>query len=131
MTLLPNTPDFWAALGACGLQEILDEPFIPFVVIFEEEGERFAYKILDPRAVEIDVDNSSYTIGLAINEMKGVKDTSRAPGGPRYLRNLPVVRDAFLLVRREGGPCEQRSRKSLAPRKIGSGKLSTGKLYLG
>jgi hypothetical protein len=90
MRLTPNSPEFWVALGAFGLDGVLDEPFVPFVVEFDD-GEEVAYRILDPRAIEIYVDHIGYTIGLAINEMKGVKDMYRVSAIRQITREIEVT----------------------------------------
>jgi len=74
---------YYEALGACGLEILTQEPFEPFIAIFDQwaeavdtpQCERFVrYEIFDPRAVDIRHDEDDYYIGLAPNEEKGVKD---------------------------------------------------------
>lgn len=57
----------------------MDIPFKPFVIVFEDTYDtpptQVAYKILDPRAIEIiQTDGFHYEICLVINEIKGAKD---------------------------------------------------------
>lgn len=70
--------EYCVAVGTVGLEMLLDTPFRPFVIIFKdghgESEERFAYKILDPRAIHLCDTEEGLVIGLAINEAKGVKD---------------------------------------------------------
>jgi hypothetical protein len=65
---------YFAALGACGLEAVLDEPFRPFSFLVEMDDSHIGYVIHDPRAIRITFDEKGYHVGLAFNDVKGVKD---------------------------------------------------------
>ena len=71
----PNSLEFYAACGACGLEILMEEPFEPFVIIFADP-DPIAYKILDPRAVVLCQTGAglNYVVGLICNEVKGVRN---------------------------------------------------------
>jgi hypothetical protein len=76
--LNPDSLQFCVTLGTCGLERLLDDPFRPFVIIFNDRFDgHVAYEILDRRAIRIDETPQGWCIGLAINSMKGVKDMYR------------------------------------------------------
>jgi hypothetical protein len=79
----PGTLEYFAAVGACGLDILLEDLFQPFLVIFDNlyakagrPNDLIVYKILDPRAIEIMQmeDGLHYSIGLAYSQRNGVTD---------------------------------------------------------
>jgi hypothetical protein len=75
-----DDPDYFIAAGSMGMDSLFSEPFEPFIIVCfdmieDRSAPRTAYKILDPRAVQIDKFGASYHVGLAVSEEKGVKDT--------------------------------------------------------
>lgn len=61
------------------MDRLLERPFKPFVIVFadmcaDRSALRIAYKILNPRAINLEKFGAGYKIGLAINEETGVKD---------------------------------------------------------
>ena len=61
------------------MDRLLERPFKPFVIVFgdicaDRSAPRIAYKILNPRAINLEKFGAGYKIGLAINEETGVKD---------------------------------------------------------
>ena len=61
------------------MDRLVDQPFKPFVIVFAElcsdrSAPRIAYKILDPRAIEIEKFGAGYKIGIAITKEEGVRD---------------------------------------------------------
>ena len=61
-----------------GMDGLLSRPFDSFIIVFcdfcaDLSAPRIAYKILDPRAIEIEKFGVGYKIGLAVNEQKGVE----------------------------------------------------------
>jgi hypothetical protein len=77
-TLDRDSPEYCIAAGMLGMDRLLEHPFKPFVIVFadlcaDRSAPRIAYKILDPRAVNIEKFGVGYKIGLAINEEEGVK----------------------------------------------------------
>jgi len=78
----PGSPEFYAAVGACGLDVLLEDPFRPFLVIFDDpfpkanKKELIVYKIVDPRGLVImqEEDGLHYSIRLAYNRRTKVED---------------------------------------------------------
>jgi hypothetical protein len=50
--LIFDSPEYCVAAGVCGLEMLMDHPYRPFVIVFND-GKRVAYKILDRRAIAI------------------------------------------------------------------------------
>jgi hypothetical protein len=76
----PDSPDYCIAAGSMGMDALFSHPFKPFIIVFfdmiaDRSAPRSAYKILDPRAVQIEKFGANYNIGLAVSDEKGVKDT--------------------------------------------------------
>jgi hypothetical protein len=74
-----DSPEYCIAAGRIGMDGLFSHPFNPFIVIFcdlcaDRSAPWTAYKILDPRAIEIEEFGAGYKIGLAINEDKGARD---------------------------------------------------------
>jgi hypothetical protein len=78
-TLGRDSPEYCIAAGRLGMDRLLEHPFKPFVIVFadmcaDRSAPRIAYKILNPRAINLEKFGAGYKIGLAINEETGVKD---------------------------------------------------------
>jgi hypothetical protein len=78
-TLARDSPEYCIAAGVLGMDRLVDHPFKPFVIVFAElcsdrSAPRIAYKILDPRAIEIEKFGAGYKIGIAITKEEGVRD---------------------------------------------------------
>ena len=78
-TLDRDSPEYCIAAGRLGMDRLLEHPFKPFVIVFadmcaDRSAPRIAYKILNPRAINLQKFGAGYKIGLAINEETGVKD---------------------------------------------------------
>jgi hypothetical protein len=76
----PDSPDYCIAAGSMGMDGLFSQPFEPFIIISfdlieDRSAPRHAYKILDPRAVEIEKFGENYHIGLVVSTETGVKDT--------------------------------------------------------
>jgi hypothetical protein len=97
----PGSPEFYAAAGACGLDVLLEEPFQPFLVTFENLYAKASkpkgsvvYKILDPRAIEIVQmeDGLHYCIGVAYGKNKNMTDVY----SPTLIQN--VLEDCSAII---------------------------------
>lgn len=98
----PGSPEFYAAVGVCGLDVLLEDPFRPFLVTFEnlyakagKPNGLIVYKILDLRAIEIVQmeEGLHYSIGVAYGPNKGMTDVYSPP---ILIRN--VLRDCSAIA---------------------------------
>lgn len=83
------------------LDILLEDPFRPFLVIFNDPypktgkpSERLVYRIVDPRAIKIiqQEDGLHYSIGLAYNQRKGVEDVYRSALIHKVLLNYWTIK---------------------------------------
>jgi hypothetical protein len=79
-SLDPDSPDYCIAAGSMGMDGLFSQPFEPFIIVSfdlieDRSAPRHAYKILDPRAVQIGKFGENYRVELAVSDEKGVKDT--------------------------------------------------------
>jgi hypothetical protein len=97
----PGSPEFYAAVGVCGLDGLLEEPFQPFLVTLENLYPKAAkpqglivYKILDPRAIKIVQleDGLRYFIGVAYGQNTRMTDVYSPTLIQNVLRDCSAIR---------------------------------------